>query len=128
MSHSAAILRARSSLFFFSPTFRRQFSSSTTWPGATVTPSTQFETSGTSRPSSSASRAAQVAGHHDGRPGVQRHADAGDRCADAGVFGDAASIVLGNVQVGTDENALALGLALGAQIGKAEDVHGGGVD
>ena len=52
MSQSAAILRASVSSFFFSPTFRRQFSSITSWPGATAlpstpTPSTQFDTSGT---------------------------------------------------------------------------------
>ena len=49
--------------FFFSPTLTRQFSSSTTWPGArawplTCTPSTQLATSGTGRPNSSAMRAA----------------------------------------------------------------------
>ena len=38
-----------------------------------------------------------------------------------------AGIVLRDVEVGTDENALAGGLALGAQVGEAENVHGGGV-
>ena len=66
MSHSAASLRANASWFFFSPTLRRQFSSSTTWPGATVTPSTQSDTSGTSRPSSSARRAATGASESSG--------------------------------------------------------------
>jgi hypothetical protein len=44
--------------------------------------------------------------------------------ADAGVFGDCTSIILRDVQVGADEDALAFGFALGAQIGKADDVHG----
>jgi hypothetical protein len=38
-------------LFFFSPRLTRQFSSSTTSPGATLTPSTQFKIKGTRRPS-----------------------------------------------------------------------------
>ncbi|MNV67285.1 hypothetical protein D3C71_1600790 [compost metagenome] len=66
----------------------------------------------------------QVAGHHDRGACVQRYANAGDGCADAGVFGDVASVVLRNIEVGTDEDALALGLALGTQVGKAEDIHG----
>src|SRR6218665_2877786 len=72
-------------------------------------------------------RAAQVAGHHHGGSGLKRHADAVQRGPDAGVLGDAAGSVLRHVQVGADEDAPALGLAPGAQIGKAEDVvHGWG--
>ena len=66
MSHSAAILRLSSSLFFFSPLLTRQFSSSTTWPGFTSTPSTQFDTSGTGRPSNSARRTATGASESSG--------------------------------------------------------------
>ncbi len=67
MSQSAAIFCASSSAFFFSPLLTRQFSSSTTWPGATFTPfSTQFATSGTSRPSSSARRLATGASESSG--------------------------------------------------------------
>jgi hypothetical protein len=72
-------------------------------------------------------RAAQVAGHHHGGASVQRQADAGHAGADAGVFGDVAGVVLRHVQVGTDEHALALGLALSAQIGKTDECHGGDV-
>ncbi len=66
MSHSAAIFFASSGLFFFSPLLTRTFSSSTTLPGATVTPSTQSATSGTSRPSSSDRRAATGASESSG--------------------------------------------------------------
>ena len=69
-------------------------------------------------------RAAQVGSDHDGGTGVQRHADAGQRGADTGVFGDVALVVLRHVQVGTDEDALVLGLAVGAQIGKTDELHG----
>ena len=59
---AAAILRASASSSFFSPLLKRQFSSSTTWPGFSVAsqapPSTQSRTSGTARPRSSARRAA----------------------------------------------------------------------
>jgi hypothetical protein len=89
------------------------------------TPSTQWRPADTRRPSSSPGgrppgpanrlglelafgRAAQVAGDHHRRTGVQRHADAGHRGADAGVFGDAAGVVLRHVEVGTDEHTLAL--------------------
>src|ERR1035437_966720 len=51
MSHSAAMRLARASSFFFSPLLKRQFSSSTTLPGSTSTPSSQSRTSGTSTPS-----------------------------------------------------------------------------
>src|SRR5690606_12583682 len=57
-SHSAAYFFASASSSLPSPTFMRQFSSSTTWPGLTSTPSTQSFTSGTSTPSSSDRRAA----------------------------------------------------------------------
>ena len=67
MSQSFAIFCASSSESFFSPLLTRQFSSSTTWPGATFTPfSTQFATSGTSRPSSSARRFATGASESSG--------------------------------------------------------------
>ena len=66
MSQSLAIFRASSGLFFFSPLLTRQFSSSTTWPGATATPSTQFAMSGTSRPSSSDRRLATGASESSG--------------------------------------------------------------
>src|SRR6185369_11267267 len=52
--------------FFFSPLLTRQFSSSTTWPGCTSTPSTQLRTSGTLRPSSSVRRAATGASESSG--------------------------------------------------------------
>ena len=66
MSHSAAIFLASSGLFFFSPLLTRTFSSSTTLPGFTSTPSTQFARSGTSRPSSSESRFATGASESSG--------------------------------------------------------------
>jgi len=70
-------------------------------------------------------RAAQVAGDHDGGTGVQRHLDGRDAGADARVFGDVPGVVLRDVQVGADEDALALGLALGTEIGEADELHGG---
>src|SRR6267378_1637727 len=66
MSHSAAIFLARVSSFFFSPLLTRQFSSSTTWPGFTSTPSTQFVLSGTGTPSSSDNRFATGASESSG--------------------------------------------------------------
>ena len=57
-SHRAAYFFERASSSLPSPTFMRQFSSSTSWPGCTSTPSTQSRTSGTSRPSSADSRCA----------------------------------------------------------------------
>ena len=66
MSHRAAIFLASSSLFFFSPLLTRQFSSSTSWPGCTSTPSTQLATTGTSRPSSSPRRLATGARESSG--------------------------------------------------------------
>ena len=57
-SHNAAYFFESASSSLPSPTFMRQFSSSTIWPGCTSTPSTQSFTSGTSTPSSSDSRAA----------------------------------------------------------------------
>jgi hypothetical protein len=59
-------------------------------------------------------RAAQVRGHHDGCTGLERHADAGHRGADARVLGDATGIVLRHIQIGPDENATTPGMALGA--------------
>jgi hypothetical protein len=62
----AAIFFASASSFFFSPLLTRQFSSSTTSPGFTSTPSTQLALSGTSRPSSSPNRAATGASESAG--------------------------------------------------------------
>ena len=54
--------------------------------------------------------------------------DAGDEAALRVVLGlllgDAAGVVLRHVQVGTDEYALAAGLAVGAKVGEAKDMHG----
>ena len=71
-------------------------------------------------------RAPQVTGHHNGRPSVQRHLDARHRGTDARVLGNGSLAVQRHIQVGTDENALATDKALGAQIGKAKNVHGNG--
>ena len=60
---------------------------------------------------------------HHGRTRLERLSDAGQGGSNTGVFGDAPVIVLWHVQVGTDENTAALDFALGAQIGKAYDVH-----
>ena len=115
--------RALSS-FFFSPLLRRQFSSSTTWPGETSTPSTQFVRSGTCAAKQFAQalrhrcqrvfgleltlgRSAQVRRDHHRGAGVERHANARQRGADARVFGDGAAVVLRDVEVGSDEDALA---------------------
>ena len=117
--------RAPSS-FFFSPLLKRQFSSSTTSPGATVDAVDPVAHSGTSRPEQLArgacatgasesacaelafGRAAQVRGdHHRARRARARVADAGERGADARVFGDRAGVVLRHVEVGADEDALA---------------------
>ncbi len=68
-------------------------------------------------------RTTQVAGHHDRSAGLECHLDGGHRGADACVFGDAPCIVLRNIEVGADEDALAGHLAAGAQIGEAKDVH-----
>jgi hypothetical protein len=65
-----------------------------------------------------------VRGDHDGRAGIQRHADGRHAGADAGVFGDGAALVLRHVEVGADEDTFALHGALRAQVGKADDVHG----
>ena len=69
--------------------------------------------------------ATQVGGDHDGSTSVQGHLDAGHAGADAGVFGDVACVVLGDVQVSTDEDALILGTALGAEVGEADEFHRG---
>ena len=71
-------------------------------------------------------RTTQVRRHHHGGAGFERHPDARHRGADAGVFGDAAGVVLRDVEIGADEDALPGDFALGAQIGKADDVHGDG--
>src|SRR4030095_14230469 len=52
-------------------------------------------------------------------------ADARHGGTHAGVFGDVSSVVLGYVQVGPDKDPSAGGQALGTEIGKAQDVHGG---
>ena len=64
-----------------------------------------------------------MAGHHHGGPGIQRHLDARNAGADAGVFGDVTGIVLRHIQIGTDENTFAGHLALGDQIRKADHLH-----
>ena len=66
---------------------------------------------------------AQVAGHHDGGPGVQGHADAGHRCAYARVLGDRTAGVLGDIEVGADEDPFAAYLAAGTQVGEANGLH-----
>ena len=73
-------------------------------------------------------RAAQVRGNHHRSASLERHLDAGHRGADAGVFGDAAGVVLRHVQVSADEDALAGDPAGGHEIGKTEDVHGGSLE
>ena len=60
-SHKAAIFLDNSGSFFFSPLLTRQFSSKTTCPGCTWTPSTQFCTRLTGIPSNSESRLAMGA-------------------------------------------------------------------
>ena len=66
ISQSAAIFRASVGSFFFSPLLRRQFSSSTSSPGFTSTPSTQFAFRGTGRPSNSLMRCATGANESSG--------------------------------------------------------------
>jgi hypothetical protein len=56
-----------------------------------------------------------MAGDHDGRSGVQGHADAGYRCADARVFGDGAAGILRHIQISAYEDSFAAYLAAGAQ-------------
>ena len=65
-----------------------------------------------------------MAGDHHRRAGGQRHLDARHGRADAGVFADVAVVVKRHIEVGADEDTLALGFSLGAQVGEAEDVHG----
>jgi hypothetical protein len=55
---------------------------------------------------------------------MQRHFNARDACPDTGVLGDVASVILRHVEVGADKNTLAGNLALGAKVGKTNDVHG----
>ena len=71
------------------------------------------------------SRAAQMRGHHHSGTRVQRELDTRCRGANAGVFGDIPGIVLRHIQVGTDKNTFAGHLALGTQIRKADEFHGG---
>ena len=47
----------------------------------------------------------------------------GMEARNAGVFGDLAVVVLRDVQVGTDEDALASNFAGSDQVGEAKDVH-----
>ena len=56
-------------------------------------------------------RSPQVAGNHDGGAGIQSHANGRNAGAHTGVFGDLVLIVEWNVQVSTNEHALALDLA-----------------
>ncbi|MPN20712.1 hypothetical protein SDC9_168091 [bioreactor metagenome] len=66
-----------------------------------------------------------MAGHHDGGASVQRHLDAGDGSANARIFRDLAVIVLRNIQIGADKNALSGSLALSADVGKTKNMHDG---
>jgi hypothetical protein len=63
----------------------------------------------------------QVRGDHDGRARVECQADGGHAGADARVFGDTTLLVLRHVEVGADEDALALDAALGTEIGEADE-------
>jgi hypothetical protein len=56
--------------------------------------------------------ASQVRGDHHRGTGVERHADAPQRGADAGVLGDASVVVLRHVHVGADEHAAPADTAL----------------
>ena len=60
-------------------------------------------------------------GHHHRRPSVQSHLDARDGGANARVFGDVAVVVLRHVQVSADEDAFALELTFGDEVGEADD-------
>ena len=140
MSHSAASFFASASSFFFSPLLSRQFSSNTSSPGFTSTPSTQLrdqrhlaaeqfaQALGDGRQrvlglEFAFGRAAEVRSHHHRGAGLQRHLDAGHRRADARVFGDVARIVLRHVEVGADEHALAGQAAVGHDFVKSKDFH-----
>jgi hypothetical protein len=117
------LARQRSS-FFFSPLLTRQFSSSTTWPGLTSTPSTQLATSGTGQPSSSARRAATGARLSSGlnwpsvgRPRCEVTITAAPASSAMRMAGTLArtrvssvmrpAVVLRHVQVGADEDTFA---------------------
>ena len=65
-SHNAAIFLDNVGSFFFSPLLTRQFSSNTTCPGATATPSTQFCTKVTGIPINSVKRLAIGASESSG--------------------------------------------------------------
>ena len=77
-------------------------------------------------------RSTEVRGDHDSGALIERYADAGDRCADAGVFADVACFVERHVEVGADEHALASETAFGhalerrhrvLELNWASDVH-----
>ena len=123
-SQSAAIVRDSCSSSFFSPSLKRTFSSSTTSPGATATPSSQSRFSGVGTPSSCVSRRPPEPGENSsanlpscGRPrcditmtracAVERGLDGGQRGADARIAPDLA-VLDGHVQILADQHALAL--------------------
>ena len=129
-SHSAAYFLAVSSTFFFSPLLKRQFSSSTSSPSATSKPpSTQSRIRRTGLPSLSDDhvghrlervffgvhalfRAAQVGGDHHLGAGLQACIDGRHGCGDAGIGSDLA-VLDGHVEVGADQDALALEIQIG---------------
>src|SRR5690606_26544536 len=60
-------------------------------------------------------RPAEMGCNHDGRPTLKRQANGRHRGTDARVLGDVAALVLRNVEIGTNEDALALQGALFCQ-------------
>ena len=62
--------------------------------------------------------------HHDRRTSFQSQFNTRHRGTNAGVFGDAARIVLRNIQVGTNKYPLGGDLALGDEVLESENVHG----
>src|SRR5450830_961014 len=61
--------------------------------------------------------------HHHRRAGVACLANRRHRSADARIFGDIASIVLRHIQIGANEDALALQLIGGDQIAESVEFH-----
>ena len=76
-----------------------------------------------------AGRAAEVAGDDDRRTARDERLDGRQRAADAAVVGDGARVVGGDVEVGTDEDALSPGVERvdGSARGRAPGRGGGGV-
>ena len=62
--------------------------------------------------------------NHHCRTRVECHFDGRQRGTDAGVLGDIAGIVLRHVEISADKDAFVFGLAVGAEIGKADELHG----